>query len=226
MMGRFDRLGDRTRRALSGVDKTYTDLLQVLTDEAKEGPRLLSHVPIDRSNFNPRDWARAKFRLTLWCENSRQPLTSPDLNGATSTKGVYEFEFEREWFKKVAPYLKLIMGTLRLVFPVTASAIKLKINDAEYKAIEEQLNSGKSVIDAILGEATRIGEFMASADSRRIEYGEGISAQGAILRELHALLKAKDVGFGGLIRVMNSVKSFYGCIQSLKRNTNYDIYSG
>lgn len=29
-----------TRRVLSQVDKTYTDLLQVLTDEAKEGPRL------------------------------------------------------------------------------------------------------------------------------------------------------------------------------------------
>ena len=45
-MGRFDRLDDRTRRTLSLVDKTYTDLIQMFTDEAKEGPRLFSFVPV------------------------------------------------------------------------------------------------------------------------------------------------------------------------------------
>jgi predicted component of viral defense system (DUF524 family) len=43
---RFDRLDDRTRRTLSRVDKTYTDLLQIFTNEAKEGPRLFSFVPV------------------------------------------------------------------------------------------------------------------------------------------------------------------------------------
>jgi hypothetical protein len=33
-------------------------------------------------------------------------------------------------------------------------------------------------------------------------------AQGAILRKLHTVLKAKDPGFGGLIRVMNKRKGF------------------
>jgi len=55
IMNRFDRLDNRTRRALSQVDKTYSDLLQILTDEAKEGPRLFSLVPIKRSGFNPKE---------------------------------------------------------------------------------------------------------------------------------------------------------------------------
>ena len=49
IMNRFDRVDDHDRRILSMVDKIYTDLLQVLTDEAKEGPRLFSFFPVDRS---------------------------------------------------------------------------------------------------------------------------------------------------------------------------------
>ncbi len=203
-------MDDRTRRTLSRVDKTYTDLLQVLTDEAKEGPRLFSLVPVDRNNFNPRNWIRAEFQLTLWCEHSRQPLTSPDLNGAESTKGVYKFEIEREWFKKVAPYLKVVMGTLSLVLPVISSGIKLKMDDTAYKAIEEQLDYGKSVIEATIGEGEKIGEWMGATETSTLEKGEPVRAQGAMLREFHALLKLLDKteNYGGLIKVLNKRQEF------------------
>jgi hypothetical protein len=36
----------------------------------------------------------------------------------------------------------------------------------------------------------------------------GVRADSATLRELHALLKAKDPGFGGLVRVMNKRQEF------------------
>ena len=100
-----DQLGEvnvNTQRILSQVDKNYADMIRVFTDEAKEGPRLFSLVPVDRSNFNPKKWARAKFRLTLWCEHSRRPL--PELY-EDKKKGMYEIELDREWFKKSAPYL-------------------------------------------------------------------------------------------------------------------------
>lgn len=204
-MGRFDRLDNRTRRTLSRVDKTYTDFLQILTDEAKEGPRLFSLMPIDRSDFNPREWIRSKFRLTLWCEHSQVPL--PELN-EDQNKGVYEFELEREWFKKAAPYLKLLTGTLSLVLPVSLSKIKLDLNDERYKTIEEQLDFSKNVIDAVIGETAKIGEFYGTASKTSLEQGEAIRAQGATLRELHAMLKAKDPGFGGLVRVLNKRQEF------------------
>jgi len=53
----------------------YAGLLQALTNEAKEGPRLFSLVPVDRSSFNPREWIRAKLLLDLWC-NIRSPASS------------------------------------------------------------------------------------------------------------------------------------------------------
>lgn len=205
-MGRFDRLDERTRRTLSRVDKTYSDLLQVFTDEAKEGPRLFSFEPVNRSDFNPKQWTSAKFRLTLWCEHSRQPL--PALNGMDSAKGVYEIELTREWFKKAAPFLKVLTGTLSLVLPIAASGVKLAMDEAAYKAIENQLDFGKSILDATLSGSEKVGDWLATGESVDLERGESIRAQGATLRELQSMLKAKDPGFGGLVRVLNKRQEF------------------
>ncbi len=203
-----DEFNTNTRRILSQVDKTYTDLLQVLTDEAKEGPRLFSFFPVDRSAFNPKTWIREKFRLVLWCEHSRLPL--PVLNNGDMKKGVYDLELEREWFKKASPYLKLLTGTLDMVLPVASSAVKLALDEKAYKLIEEQLDFGKSIIDATLGETAKIGDFLDTADSTNLAQAHGVSlrSDGSTLRELHALLKAKDPGYGGLVRVMNKRQEF------------------
>ncbi|MEZ4642722.1 MAG: hypothetical protein R3E31_08300 [Chloroflexota bacterium] len=182
------------------------DLLQAFTDEAKDGPRLFSFVPVDRHNFDPRKWMRAKFRLTLWCEHSRLPL--PSLNKPGSKKGVYEIELTREWFKKAGPYLKFLTGTLSLALPVASSAIKFDLNDTAYAAIEEQLDLSSNIISATIGEGAKIGELLGTADTTALEHGELIRAQGGVLRELHALLKAKDPSFGGLVRVRNKRQEF------------------
>jgi GTPase SAR1 family protein len=206
-MGRFDSLDASQRELLSKADESYTNLLQVLTDEAKEGPRLFSLVPVNRSNFNPREWTSAKFCLTLWCEHSRLPL--PSINGKDSKKGVYEIELTREWFKKAVPFLKVLTGTLSLVLPVASSGIKLTLDDTAYKAIEDQLDFGKAIIDASLDAGEKVvGWLGGSSDNTILAQGEAIHGQGATLRELHALLKAKDAGFGGLVRVMNKRQEF------------------
>ena len=203
-----DEFNVNTRRILSQVDKTYTDLLQVLTDEAKEGPRLFSFFPVDRSAFNPKTWIREKFRLVLWCEHSRLPL--PVLNNGDMKKGVYDLELEREWFKKASPYLKFLTGTLGMVLPVASSAVKLALDETAYKLIEEQLDFGKSIIDATLGETAKISDFLGTADSTNLPQAHGVAlrSDGSTLRELHALLKAKDPGYGGLVRVMNKRQEF------------------
>lgn len=203
---KLDEVNVTSRRILSQVDKTYTDLLQVLTDEAKEGPRLFSFFPVDRSAFNPKTWIREKFRLVLWCEHSRLPL--PVLNNGDMKKGVYDLELEREWFKKASPYLKFLTGTLGMVLPVASSAVKLALDETAYKLIEEQLDFGKSIIDAALGETAKISDFLGAADSTHFEHGVALRSDGSTLRELHALLKAKDPGFGGLVRVMNKRQEF------------------
>jgi hypothetical protein len=204
--GTLSEVNDNTRRILSQVDKQYADLIQIFTDEAKEGPRLFSFFPLDRSKFNPDEWIREKFRLVLWCEHSRLPL--PVLNNGDMKKGVYDLDLDREWFKEASPYLKFLSGTLGMVLPVASSAIKLKLDDAAYKLIEEQLDFGKSIIDATVEEAGVIGKFMSTADSTTLEHSVAIRAENAALRELHALLKAKDPGFGGLVRVLNKRNEF------------------
>ena len=203
---KLDEVNVTSRRILSQVDKTYTDLLQVLTDEAKEGPRLFSFFPVDRSAFNPKTWIREKFRLVLWCEHSRLPL--PVLNNGDMKKGVYDLELERDWFKKASPYLKFLTGTLGMVLPVASSAVKLALDETAYKLIEEQLDFGKSTIDAALGEGGKVSDFLGTADSIHLEHGVALRSDGSTLRELHALLKAKDPGFGGLVRVMNKRQEF------------------
>ncbi len=203
---RFDQLDANDQRLLSRIDDAYDGLLRSLTDEAKDGPRLFSFEPVDRSNFNPKKWTSAKFRLTLWCEHSQVPL--PAWNGPDSKQGVYEIELTRAWFKKAAPLLKVLIGTLSLVLPVASSGLKL-MDDTAYKAIEDQLAFGKDFIDASLGGGEMMVDRLGGGDSTSLEYGEAaIRAQGATLRKLQALLKAKDPGFGGLVRVRNKRQEF------------------
>ncbi|MCA9920890.1 MAG: hypothetical protein KC421_00890, partial [Anaerolineales bacterium] len=204
--GRFDKLDAGQKILLSQADANYTSLLQLFTDEAKEGPRLFSFVPVDRSNFNPKKWIRAQFRLTLWCEHSRLPL--PSLNGPDSKKGVYEIELTRDWFKKAGPYLKFLTGTLSLALPVASSAIKFDLDDTAYKAIEEQLDLSRNIISATIGEGGKIGELIGPTDTTALEHGEAIRAEGGALRELHALLKKQEPSFGGLVRVLNKRQEF------------------
>jgi hypothetical protein len=202
---KLDVVDDNTRRILSQVDKQYADLIQLFTDEAKEGPRLFSLFPLDGSKFNPKNWIRHQFRLVLWCEHSRLPL--PVLNNGDMKKGVYDFELDQEWFKKAAPYLKLVTGTLSLVLPVASSALQVA-NNAATKSLQDQIGLGKDVIDAIVGEGSALNEFSSVIDSANLERGIGSRAENATLRELHALLKAKDPGFGGLVRVLNKRNEF------------------
>ena len=204
---KIDEGNSNTLRILSQVDKNYADFIKVFTDEAKEGPRLFSLFPIERSKFNPKNWIREKFRLVLWCEHSRLPL--PALNGIDSKKGVYDLELDREWFTKAVPYLKLLTGTLSLVLPVASSALKV-IDDAAFKILENQLGLGKEVLDAVSGAGTAINEFMDAVDTTELKQGVSVRGDGAILREFHALLKAKDPSnnFGGLVRVINNRQEF------------------
>ena len=103
-----------------------------------------------------------------------------------------------------------VHSTLGMVLPVASSAVKLALDETAYKLIEEQLDFGKSIIDATLGETAKIGDFFGAADSTSLAQAHGVAlrSDGSTLRELHALLKAKDPGFGGLIRVMNKRQEF------------------
>ena len=204
---RFQSLSQDQRIILSKVDEEFASLMQRLTDEAKDGPRLFSFKPVDPKFFDRPKSISTKLQITLWCEHSRQPL--PALNPNDKKKGVYEVEVPREWFIKAARYLKILSRTLSLVLPVAASATKLMLDEATYKGIEEELDLGQKSIESTLKGSDLATNLSTESDAPDWQQGEAaIRAQGASLRELHALLKAKDPGFGGLVRVQNRRREF------------------
>jgi hypothetical protein len=77
-----------------------------------------------------------------------------------------------------------------------------------YKAIENELDFGKDVIDGVLSGTEKTELFTDTGDSVDLQHGTALRAENASLRELHALLKAKDPSFGGLVRVMNKRNEF------------------
>ncbi len=203
---RFQALSQEQRVIMSQIDQQFAYLMQMLTDEAKDGPRLFSFKPVDPGFLDRPKWISEKFQLTLWCEHSRKPL--PSLNPSGSKQGVYELELNREWFTRAVPYFKFVTGTLSLVLPVAASTTQFMLDDATYKGIQEELDLGqKSLEFGIKGSNTAV-DWQTKRDSREFEQGEAICAQNSMLRELHAMLKEKDPGFGGLVRVQNKRREF------------------
>nr|VFJ51558.1 MAG: hypothetical protein BECKDK2373B_GA0170837_103330 [Candidatus Kentron sp. DK] len=213
-MEAFAQLDANDQQLLSRIDGVRDELLQALTDEAKDGPRLFTLEPVNRSRFNPKGWASEKFRITLWCEHSRLPL--PVLYG-DENKGVCKIELDRTWFRKAAPLLKVLNGTLRLGLPVAAAGLELTLDEAAYGAMEVHLDAGQELIEASMGfkggGTEEIGgalEDDAPDRERGQAVGSPISAHGSVLREFHALLRKQDPGckFGGLVRVRNKRNEF------------------
>lgn len=202
---RFDGLDLSTQRILSQADANFTALMQTLIDEAKEGPRLFSIQPIESGFLDLPKWVSQKFRVTLWCEHSRVPLTA--WNGENDKHGVYELELPRDWFVKAAPFLKILTATLSLVLPMASSTIKLGLDDAAYKRIEKELDFAQKAIDSV-GKGLEKPKDLLGQRSLDVEHGQAVEAQGAILRQLQVWLKAKDPGFGGLVRVQNKRHEF------------------
>jgi len=133
---RYQDLSEKQRATMSQVDQQFGELIQMLTDEAKDGPRLFSFMPVDPKFFDRPKWLSAKFQITLWCEHSRQPL--PALNPAGNKQGIYELDLPREWFVKAAPLLKTMSVTLGLILPVARGVIKSESSAQE--EMEERLS--------------------------------------------------------------------------------------
>jgi hypothetical protein len=198
------------RQMIGQANEQFELFMNALTDPAKDGPRLFSFEPVDPGFWDKPKWIAEKFRLTLWCEHSRLPLTHPDLNGEEDKQGVYEVNLQRDWIKKSAPFLKVLSGTLSLALPIASSATKLAMSVAAYDAIENQLEFGKACAESFLDAGQQVGDWITTDDDSEMKSGGEISAQGPVLRELHALLKAKDAAnrFGGLARVQNKRREF------------------
>lgn len=212
MRSSFDELRQQSlmlshdlKRSMSQVEDAFRGVMQAMTDEGKDGPRLFSLEPVERSAFNPDGWVKKKFRVTLWCEHSRLPLPLINKN---DKEGVYEFDVTREWFAAAAPFLKVLVGTLSLVLPVAASATKLALDETTYKGLEKQLDLGKACADAMLKAGDKTVDWLTEKEGPDAGRTGAIRAQGGVLREFQTWLKQADPSFGDLRKVLNKQKEF------------------
>lgn len=203
---RFRHLSSELQRLMSQADIQFDHLMRTLTDEAKEGPRLFSFEAVEPNFFDRPNWITQKFRLSLWCEHARLPLSV--LNSDGSNRGAYELTLTRDWVKNAAPYLKVLTTTLNLVLPVASSAASLLLEDNTYDRISKELDFGQRCADFFLDSGQKAGAWLGHGDSPAWEQGGPLRAEGAMLRELQELLKEKDPGFGGLVRVQNKQREF------------------
>lgn len=206
VIGRFDQLDASSKELVSKVEAAYTNLIQTLLDEAKDGPRLFSFEPLEPGFWDRPRWISTKYRVTLWCEHSRQPLHA--IYGKDDTHGMYDVTVPRQWLTTAAPFLKVLTGTLSLVLPVAASATKLLLDDATFKGIEKQMDLGQKSFEAVIKGGEKAGPWLSERDAPNLEPGGQIQARGSVLRQLHAWLKEKDPSYGGLVRVMNKRQEF------------------
>jgi hypothetical protein len=205
----FDSVDVQLRTLMSQADEQYEALLTTLTDPAKDGPRLFSLEPVDRSRFNPQTWTTEEFWLTLWCEHRRVP--APVLNEPGDTRGVFKVKITKAWVKRAAPVIKVVSTTLSLALRIAVPGTKLATDKTAYDAISEQLEFGVSTANMFIEGSEKIGDWLVGAESTDLEQTRKvIQAQGAVLRELHALLRQVDSAnsFGGLVRVQNKRKEF------------------
>ena len=113
-----------------------------------------------------------------------------------------------DWVKEAAPFLKGLTTTLSLVLPVASSATKLLLDDSAYDRIANELDFGQKCADSLLKGSEKAGSWLGRSDEPDWELREAIRAEGAMLRELQSMLKQKDPGFGGLVRVQNKRREF------------------
>ncbi|MCP4221171.1 MAG: hypothetical protein GY765_41460 [bacterium] len=219
----FQSMRTDLRRLVSQVDEQFASLMTVLSDEAREGPRLFSLLPLKASFWDKPDLLSQKIRLTLWCEHSRLPLP---VVWKDPSHGVYEFDQPRQWLLKIAPYVRFVSGALRLILPVAGASVKLALDDAEYKQIDEELDLSQKSFAALLGTGKATDDWLIGNNPDDLPdtglqkeqiitfhdhenlYGRATLAQAGLLRELHVLMLKHDPGFGGLVRVRNKRGEF------------------
>ena len=189
------------RKLMSQADERFTVLMQILATEAKDGPRLFNLIPLDRGFLTNPNWTQQRFRLTLWCEHSRQPL--PLLNGDNSC-GVYRIKLPRAYVIKLAPYVQFLTETMNLMLPnafSTTTINSINMNNRVYEAIKKELALTQKSFDMILKQQQpRVTNSEHDPDN-----AESI---GSLLRKLHIVLKKYDPEFGQLIRVQNQRNEF------------------
>jgi hypothetical protein len=225
----FQNTSADIRRVMTQIDRQYDVLLNTLNHDGKEAPRLISIIPVEPTFWSKPNWVSQKIKLILWCEHSRLPLP---LLWNDESKGVYELEMPRQWLINIAPYAKFVATTLSLVLPIAGAGAKIAIDD-NAKNLEEAADLFKELGTGGLGAASKFGEQLIAGDDidlipdasirNRFAHGNPLTPEAGMLREIQQLLKAKDIRFGGLVRVQTKRGEFLWVHPDYKQEYSPDL---
>ncbi|GAA4258232.1 leucine-rich repeat domain-containing protein [Dactylosporangium darangshiense] len=199
---RITDLSDHVKSDLAGVNARLAALMWQLNDEAADGPRLFTLDPVGASFRNPQ-LTTMRMRLTLYCEHSLQPIDvlEPDRPGA----GSYEIDVPREWWTKAVPLIKITAMLLKPLLGVGLADLKLNLDDQQWKVVEERVSAAAETLKAATEAAGHLSDDDGSAGlAGRVSdrTSSVLIAEGAVLRTLHAMLRAQDVALADLRRVV------------------------
>jgi Leucine-rich repeat (LRR) protein len=195
--GTVSRQATEIKRAISQTEERYRNLILALDDEAREGPRLFSLVPLKPSLLHP-GIAMYSVQLTLWCEHSRLPVHV--LNAGRPPTGIYQIDVPKEWLVKAAPWIKVTSVLVRNLLPVSLDGLKISLPDRDWRALADQLQLAEDSLDALAGIPA---DYLPDDQqpSGLAPDGPDFRLDGSLLRTVHAFLREKDPSFAGLERV-------------------------
>lgn len=169
---------------LDGLDSRIANyvwaIMQAIASESKESPRLFTWKPIDP------DWKKKlfakRYQIHLWCE--AEGCQHPVLEKG---KGIYEFNANREWVTRIAPYASFIVGVLKTVAPIAAPAVNTFFGDktTEQWSIDAELALMKEATAVILPQTQ-------STDLTHTHEGILTDAERSGVLALHSLLRDLD----------------------------------
>lgn len=199
VLTRIDSLDDTLKAKLARQDTALTRIMRGLDDEAADGPRLFSLVPLDKTLLRP-GWTSRRMKLTLYCEHSRWPVHA--LESDDPEAGVYTVDVPRDWWVKAVPLLKVTSLLLKPFLGIGLASTELELGTAQWDAVKDQLAVGKETLTAAADFAGR-AEVTGSSEGieNQADRDSVIRAEGGVLRTLHAMLRQQDSTFADLRRV-------------------------
>jgi GTPase SAR1 family protein len=192
---KVDELTDATKALASRAETSVRALLRALDDEGIEGPRTFLVEELDRNFLSPKI-THVRLKVTLYCEHSLLPVHHFDGAGA----GIITVDVPKDWWRKARPVIRVASTLVGLLTPISAAALQLNLDDASWANVGESVNLGKELTQGLATGGKDLGTAQESVVIDTFSF-KPKAAEGASLRQLHALLKERDPGFGDLRKV-------------------------
>jgi hypothetical protein len=190
-VGHIQRLSAETADSVRKVIKT-------LATEVTDCPRLFTLLPERSTGLRRIKFYEQHYTLALWCEHPGHWHTWP--------AAAYHLHQSKGWLIDVAPYLHLVLKTLKVAVPITAALAGVAIPQEQIERAKHEIELMKVLVDKL----PQRFEAPHDVDPHEPQGYQLNPAEGQALRSFRALLFQNDPMrmFGGMRRVQAPAGEF------------------